>query len=414
MKRIDFRRIPGFEPLSLNHADRSLVVQQALDLLLHSRYTVPQDALISLEINRIYLGNGGFVVTGFRPLVQPEEPQLQEVLLNLEKLVNQEYEESGLFHVCQMDGQVIVISCFPQLRQEQNRDDQVHDLTVRCAHHVVELCRDYWEIPVMGAVGPLIYSLESLSSAFFFVTELMEYKQFLRDTGQLFYSPAQLQANQLLGNTKKIQKSAVFFANDIYSNRLGNIEQRVDELLAYIIESEASSMRNFHFCLLLFVQALTEALLELEVVDNGFLEKLDILGHCYAAQNQDALSRCLSDIFRKIEQNYVQQQDNRRFQRLKHAKEYIDANYTDSGMSVSQVSEVIGLHQSTLSTMFKQTYGETVVKYIRDRRVNKAKELLTCQELKLADVAHKAGFGSLNTMYRAFKAKEGLPPGKLR
>lgn len=413
MERIEFGTLPEFEPLPIDQANRSLVVQQALDLLLHSRYIVPQDALISLEVNRIYLGDGGFVVTGFRPLIQEDSSQLQEILLNLEKLVNQVYDGSGLFHACQMDGQVIVLSCFPQLSREQNRDEQLNDLTVRLARKVTDLCREYWKIPIMGAVGPVIYSLAALSSAFFFVTELMEYKQFLGDVGQLFYEPEQLQANQLLRNTKNIQKSALFFANDIYSRNLGDVESRVDELITYIIESEASSMRNFHFCLLLFVQALTEALLDLEIADNVFLTKLNILGTCYSAQNRATLNRYLCEIFREIEANYSQQRENRLVQILKRAKEYIDENYTDSGLSVGQIAELVGIHQSTLSTMFKRAYGETVVNYIRDKRVDKAKELLSCQE-NMNAVAKAAGFGSLNTMYRAFKAKEGLPPGKLR
>ena len=413
MDTIDFTRMPNFEPLRVDQADRALMVQQAMDLLLHSRYAVPQDALISLEINRIFLGNGGFVVTGFRPVL-PKASHLQEVLLNLEQLANQVYDNNGLFYVCQMDGQVIVISCFPQLRQEQCREAQINDLTVRLAQKLSDLSQAHWGIPILAAVGPLSYGLASLSSAFFFVTELVEYKQFLGNTGQLLCTSAQIQANQLLHNTREIQQSAVFFANKIYSDSLTNVEQRVTELLQYIAESEASSMRNFHFCLLLFVQALTAELRELGVANNQFLTRLDILGRCYAAQNLKSLNRCLCGIFREIEENYAQQSGSRMTQLIRQAKDYIDSHFTDSNLSVAQAAELVGIHQSTLSTMFRQAYGETIVNYIRALRVEKAKELLTHPELNLSDVAQVSGFGSLNTMYRAFRAREGLPPGKLR
>ncbi len=413
MDTIDFARMPNFDPLHIDQGNRALTVQQAMDLLLHSRYAVPQDALISLEINRIFLGNGGFVVTGFRPVL-PDASQHQEVLLNLERLANQVYDGNGLFHVCQMDGQVIVLSCFPQLRQKQHREAQINDLTVRLAQQLSNLSQTHWGIPLLAAVGPLSYGLASLSPAFFFVTELMEYKQFLGGTGQLLCTPAQIQANQLLRNTREIQQSAVFFVNDLYSGSLTNVERRVAELLRYIAESEASSMRNFHFCLLLFVQALTTELMELEVADNQFLTRLDILGRCYGAQNLDTLNQCLCGIFREIQENYAQQNDSRMTQLLHQARDYLDSHFTDSSLSVAQTAEVIGIHQSTLSTMFRRAYGVTIVNYIRALRVEKAKELLNNSELSLSDVAQGAGFGSLNTMYRAFKAKEGLPPGKLR
>lgn len=36
------------------------------------------------------------------------------------------------------------------------------------------------------------------------------------------------------------------------------------------------------------------------------------------------------------------------------------------------------------------------------------------RKLTLEQIAEQAGFGSINTMYRAFKSVEGLSPGKLR
>lgn len=153
---------------------------------------------------------------------------------------------------------------------------------------------------------------------------------------------------------------------------------------------------------------------ELEVADNQFLTRLDILGRCYAAQNLKSLNQCLCGIFREIEENYAQQSGSRMTQLIRQAKDYIDSHFTDSNLSVAQAAELVGIHQSTLSTMFRQAYGETIVNYIRALRVEKAKELLTHPELNLSDVAQVSGFGSLNTMYRAFRAREGLPPGKLR
>ena len=84
MSSIDFSAMPDFVPVSLDQDNRNLLIQQAMDTLLHSRDYVPQDALICLEVNRVFLGNGGFVITAFRPRDRSPDFPHMEFLLNLQ------------------------------------------------------------------------------------------------------------------------------------------------------------------------------------------------------------------------------------------------------------------------------------------------------------------------------------------
>ena len=163
MDDINFSAMPDFTPVVLDAGNRARTIQWAMDLLLHSRDCVPQDALICLEVNRVFLGNGGFVVTAFRPKNQEREFPYLEFLLNLQSLASSIYDNTGIFYTFPMDGQLIVLSCFPRLTREQRRETQLADLTERMAHRVRDLCRKYWNVEVVPVVGPVVYTVAMLS-----------------------------------------------------------------------------------------------------------------------------------------------------------------------------------------------------------------------------------------------------------
>lgn len=414
MKPPSYEKMPNFIPADPKKLPREAIIYESMNLLLHNRYHAPQDALITLEVNHIYLGNGGFILTAFRPDESLPVEFLHEFLNNLELYVRNTYEDCGLFYVIQMDAQVLVIHSFPRLTEEQHRDSQIYDLTERYARIVVDNCKKYWGVWLYAAVGSLVYTADNISDAFFFLTDTLEYKAFTHNHQQILYKPETIQSTQLFRNSNLIQCTAASFANEIYAHSFSSVPERVRELVHHLIASEASSMRNFHFCILIFVQTFSDELLRLGVLDRSTLATIDILGEAYNASDIEELKEKLISLLMKIQTIYVDRCSSRQALLVDQAKEYIDANFQNQTLSVTQIADTLGQNQSSLSTLFKLYTGETLISYIRARRVSYAKSLLSNRKLTLEQIAEQAGFGSINTMYRAFKSVEGLSPGKLR
>lgn len=413
MSSIDFSAMPDFVPVSLDQDNRNLLIQQALDTLLHSRDYVPQDALICLEVNRVFLGNGGFVISAFRPRDRSPDFPHMEFLLNLQKLVMQVYN-AGIYYAFPLDGQLVVLSCFPRLTPAQNREPQLLDLSRRMVEQVTSLCLTYWHTELAAVVGPVVYTVSQLSSTFFFVTDLMEYKLFTDEHGDCFAQPAQMHAKELVANLESFQKRACFLANDMMTGAPVELEQYAAELVDAIIGSEVSSQRNIHISLLLFVQKLSSELQKLGVVDTVFLQQQDMLGRLLQASTRSALVHVLAETLIEIQLHIQHQEQKAGVRKLLAVKDYIDRRYTDPALSLNQAAEVVGLHYSTVSSRFKKQFGRSAVSYIQFLRVARAKELLADPRCTLSQAAALSGFGSLNSMYRAFRAQEGLPPGQLR
>lgn len=92
--------------------------------------------------------------------------------------------------------------------------------------------------------------------------------------------------------------------------------------------------------------------------------------------------------------------------------QYIAKNYTND-LGLSELAEMAGLNPAYLSVLFKETVGESYIKYLTDLRIRKAKELLSGGE-KIADVSNRVGYSNTHYFTDIFKKHEGMTPGEYR
>jgi transcriptional regulator GlxA family with amidase domain len=64
--------------------------------------------------------------------------------------------------------------------------------------------------------------------------------------------------------------------------------------------------------------------------------------------------------------------------------------------------------------LFRQTVGLSPAAYALDLRLSAARRMITDTRHNLAEVALRTGFSSPSTLSRAFRAKFGTAPSRLR
>jgi transcriptional regulator GlxA family with amidase domain len=82
--------------------------------------------------------------------------------------------------------------------------------------------------------------------------------------------------------------------------------------------------------------------------------------------------------------------------------------------SAAAMANRIGVSVRHLGRLFTQHTGMTPARYVELVRVAAAKALLTGGRAPLSEVATRAGFGSAETMRRAFLRTVGVTPGAYR
>ena len=92
------------------------------------------------------------------------------------------------------------------------------------------------------------------------------------------------------------------------------------------------------------------------------------------------------------------------------AKQYIESNYSDSALSISDISEKLCVNQTYLRKMFKSEMDMTLSEYITQFRMQEAKKLITETDEKLSSIAGKVGYSDVSYFSNVFKKFYGISP----
>jgi len=91
----------------------------------------------------------------------------------------------------------------------------------------------------------------------------------------------------------------------------------------------------------------------------------------------------------------------------------IDRGYT-SPVTLDELSREVHTSKFYLSRLFREYTGMSVFTYITERRLGRARELLTTTESPIAAVAGEAGFESISYFCHTFQKYEGMSPSEFR
>jgi len=99
--------------------------------------------------------------------------------------------------------------------------------------------------------------------------------------------------------------------------------------------------------------------------------------------------------------------------RMRRVIEYIEENL-DGDLSLEAMAAEVDISPIYLARAFKAAVGQSPHRYVLQRRVERAKELLRNTELPVVDVALSSGFSSQSHLSYWFQRYVGVPPAAYR
>ena len=95
-------------------------------------------------------------------------------------------------------------------------------------------------------------------------------------------------------------------------------------------------------------------------------------------------------------------------------KRYIEDNYADEDLSLNSMASHVNFSPNHLSMVFSQQTGNTLIKYLTDYRMNKAKELLKLTNKKSSEISIMVGYKDPHYFSYLFKKTQGVTPTQFR
>ncbi len=82
--------------------------------------------------------------------------------------------------------------------------------------------------------------------------------------------------------------------------------------------------------------------------------------------------------------------------------------------TIANIASQMGISSTSLKNYFKAVYGQNISQYLKEKRIDKAKELLAETKLSILDIANIVGFESQSKFTAMFHAFIGLTPTEFR
>jgi AraC-like DNA-binding protein len=98
---------------------------------------------------------------------------------------------------------------------------------------------------------------------------------------------------------------------------------------------------------------------------------------------------------------------------LRQARDLADQHYAEP-LDLEALARVAFVSKYYFARCFAETYGETPIRYLIRRRIERAQDLLRCANLTVTEVCMLIGFSSLGSFSSRFRELVGESPTRYR
>lgn len=117
-----------------------------------------------------------------------------------------------------------------------------------------------------------------------------------------------------------------------------------------------------------------------------------------------------------LKENYIIPADteqNKNLASIKTVLDYINLHYQEN-LSAKELTQLSNYSEYYFMKLFRQYTGKTLIAYINDFRLEKAKPLLLHSDASITDIAIETGFSSPSYFIKKFRESNGISPYKFR
>ena len=255
-------------------------------------------------------------------------------------------------------------------------------------------------------VGPPV---ESVSKLHFSYTDavLALTKQFYRGTNKIFYY------DDINRESFKSEKDIFFQFETLLTKNVRDTALLIDKLTNQIRSAEyynIEKIKEIYFNLYLKI---FDTASKMNIIDKSSVNYDESLRQ--RIEGFKTLNDLYAFVSLQIEEIFVRIDEREESGRKVYAiMKYIRDHYAETDLSIQTIASHAYLSQSYLCSLFKKATGRTLNEFITETRIEKAKELLKDNRIKLLNVAYSTGFTDANYFSTVFKKHVGCSPSEYR
>lgn len=223
--------------------------------------------------------------------------------------------------------------------------------------------------------------------------------------GKQFYYPTEI-IKELIYNVKFLGEPEI---RDAVNKIFMNLTQRKK------LDGQNLSGQNIKMIFIEIVTLLLNELSKIKQVSGSVWEEGFLAFNQMVQMNKiEQAMKNLTDLSIKVSREIQQIQSDKGQLLIERVKEYMEANYTDEGLSLSTTADYAAVSTGYLSALFKKETGINFIDYLTNVRMEKAMELLKTTDKKTYEIAYETGFANPHYFSISFKKYLGMSPSDYR
>lgn len=280
-----------------------------------------------------------------------------------------------------------------------------------------DICKDVRKIvkvPVTIGIGHSTLELNTISVSFHSAVEALGYKGIVGSGSTIYITDVepvsggklvfeQMEESDLIAAIKFGPEEKIAEAVRNMMGKMNTAKVHTRQCQAYML-----SISNCVF------QLIQQYDLDISCIFDGAPNGNDLFATIPQLLKKESFDQWLLPVALKLNRAINEGRDNAAKQIMEKAKQYIQDNYQDPGLSVEQICRYLHMSPAYFSTMFKKATGQTYINYLTELRLNKAVELLNTTDDKTYVIAAQVGYQEQNYFSYVFKKKFGVSPTKFR
>ena len=285
---------------------------------------------------------------------------------------------------------------------------------------LLNLVAMYPKVEYFGGLGSIVQRIGDIQNSYKEAARSFSSRFFL-DANQIADSAdmvslhneedGKIDVSKMLSKKREHELVEKFFKN----GTVEEVDSFLDELFQGIGEQNCKSLLYRQYVVMDLFFCATDFLGNLEIGTEELPEECrDINQIVEKAGNAQSLRHQIGILFSETMMLRDGHSKKKYSKLLEDAKAFIDENYRHDDMSLNMVAAQVNISPSYFSTIFSSEMGQTFVEYLTHVRLEKAKELLMCSNMRTAEIGYEVGYKDSHYFSYIFKKVVGCSPKEYR
>ena len=299
-------------------------------------------------------------------------------------------------------------------------EEEVQSTYLETRKELLELVEGYPKVEYFGGIGNVVHRIGDIQTSYKEAARAFS-SRFFMDANQIADSAemvkVQMEQDGKIDVSKMLSKKR---EHELVERFLKNgtteeVDSFLDELFQNIGEQNCKSLLYRQYVVMDLFFCASDFLGNLEMdIENLPEECRDINQIVEMAEDAENLRYQIGNLFTETMQLRDGHSKKKYSELLEDAKAFIDENYKHDEMSLNTVAAQVNISPSYFSTIFSSEMGQTFVEYLTHVRLEKAKELLMCSNMRTAEIGYEVGYKDSHYFSYIFKKVVGCSPKEYR